>query len=73
MTDEGGTTLPRPRDADDGDCHGRGLRLVERMSQQWGVRLDTRGWKSVWADVPTTEDALIGLLDMSSYVEEPSQ
>jgi anti-sigma regulatory factor (Ser/Thr protein kinase) len=73
VTDEGGTTLPQPRDADDDDCHGRGLRLVEQMSQQWGVRLDARGWKTVWADVPTTEDTLIGLLDTSSYVGELSQ
>jgi anti-sigma regulatory factor (Ser/Thr protein kinase) len=73
VTDEGGATLPRLRDADDDDCHGRGLRLVEQMSQQWGVRLDARGWKTVWADVPTTEDALIGLLGTSSYVDELSQ
>ncbi len=43
-------------------CHSNGAYV-------WTLR----GWKSVWADVPTTEDALIGLLDMSSYVEEPSQ
>ncbi|MEO3806662.1 ATP-binding protein [Nonomuraea sp. B1E8] len=70
VTDEGGTTLPRPRDPDDGDCHGRGLRLVEQLAQQWGVRLDARGWKTVWADVLTTEDAPIVLADMSSYMDE---
>ncbi|NBE91862.1 MULTISPECIES: ATP-binding protein [unclassified Nonomuraea] len=70
VTDEGGTTLPRPCNPDDGDCHGRGLRLVEQLAQQWGVRLDARGWKTVWANVPTTEDAPIGPADMSSYMDE---
>lgn len=73
VTDEGGTTFPRPREADDGECHGRGLRLVDQMAQRWGVRLNARGWKTVWAEVLTTEDAPIGLLDAASYLEEMPQ
>lgn len=31
------------------DVRGRGLLLVERLSQQWGTRVDAGGSKSVWA------------------------
>ncbi|MEO3870462.1 ATP-binding protein [Nonomuraea sp. B12E4] len=55
VSDEGAATVPRPRQAGDGDCHGRGLALVERLSARWGVRPQPLG-TTVWAEVFTTED-----------------
>lgn len=44
--------LPRLRRClDDGDVHGRGLRIVERLSLSWGAAASQRG-KAVWACVP---------------------
>ncbi|GAA4994311.1 ATP-binding protein [Yinghuangia aomiensis] len=43
--------LPRlRRSVEDGDSHGRGLRIVERLSLSWGAATSMRG-KSVWACV----------------------
>jgi anti-sigma regulatory factor (Ser/Thr protein kinase) len=44
--------LPRPRQPDEHRIGGRGLLLVGRMAETWGVR--TRGTgKTVWALLPT--------------------
>jgi anti-sigma regulatory factor (Ser/Thr protein kinase) len=40
--------LPYLRDAGPDDTAGRGLRIVERMAQEWGVREQLEG-KTVWA------------------------
>jgi anti-sigma regulatory factor (Ser/Thr protein kinase) len=57
VIDEGALTLPHSRAVSDDACHGRGLRLVEHVSERWGMRLKALGWKAVWAEVLTTEDA----------------
>ncbi|MEO3872440.1 ATP-binding protein [Nonomuraea sp. B12E4] len=53
VTDEGSCSVPRPREARDSDCDGRGLRLVEAMSVRWGVRQGPVGGTVVWAEVVT--------------------
>ncbi|MFI6937061.1 ATP-binding protein [Streptomyces sp. NPDC050287] len=43
-------TLPTLADANDDEDHGRGLAIVDALSQQWGT--DPLNWgKRVWADV----------------------
>jgi anti-sigma regulatory factor (Ser/Thr protein kinase) len=34
------------------DMSGRGLMIVEVLSQEWGISTDRRGYKSVWASFP---------------------
>ena len=36
------------------DMSGRGLMIVELLSQEWGTSTDARGFKSVWARFPAT-------------------
>jgi hypothetical protein len=36
------------------EMSGRGLMLVELLSQEWGTRTDDHGFKSVWASFPGT-------------------
>lgn len=40
---------PVPSVPDVMDMSGRGLMLVELLSQEWGTRTDDHGFKSVWA------------------------
>ncbi|MBW8826122.1 MAG: ATP-binding protein [Acidobacteria bacterium] len=42
--------LPRPREPDPMSVHGRGLVLVEALSDAWGVNGNTRG-KTIWFEV----------------------
>lgn len=51
VTDHGGGT-PVPREARPEDLGGRGLHLVETMSQCWGVRRSP-GAKAVWFELAT--------------------
>jgi anti-sigma regulatory factor (Ser/Thr protein kinase) len=44
---DGSPALPAPRDAAQGDEHGRGLALVAEMSADWGVDTEKDG-KHVW-------------------------
>lgn len=44
--------LPLPGEPDHGDVHGRGLALVDALSEHWGTDL-TRWGKSVWAELWT--------------------
>ncbi len=44
---DGSPQLPTPRDAARGDENGRGLALVDAMSDEWGVERDADG-KHVW-------------------------
>jgi anti-sigma regulatory factor (Ser/Thr protein kinase) len=49
-------TVPQPRQASPWDYGGRGLFLVEQLSDSWGTELDTSG-KRVWFRVaPGTDD-----------------
>jgi anti-sigma regulatory factor (Ser/Thr protein kinase) len=42
-------TLPVRGDPDLMDMSGRGLMLVELLSQEWGTDISAQGMKSVWA------------------------
>lgn len=44
---DGSTTSPEPRNADADAESGRGLALVQSLSQEWGVQTDAEG-KHVW-------------------------
>ncbi|KQX74735.1 SpoIIE family protein phosphatase [Aeromicrobium sp. Root472D3] len=48
VQDDAASHLPRPQDPDDDDEHGRGLRIVEILSDEWGMRPTGRG-KCVWS------------------------
>ncbi len=56
---DGSTTVPRPQHPDPLQAGGRGLRLVDAMSQQWGVRTCSKG-KVVWAQMPAHTPARRG-------------
>ncbi|MFJ4844367.1 MULTISPECIES: ATP-binding protein [unclassified Streptomyces] len=49
VSDGAAHVRPVPREAADGDESGRGLRLVEALSRNWGVRERGRDGKTVWA------------------------
>jgi anti-sigma regulatory factor (Ser/Thr protein kinase) len=46
-----GAGLPQVRRADSDDEGGRGLMLLEGLSERWGVRRARGGGKSVWFEV----------------------
>jgi anti-sigma regulatory factor (Ser/Thr protein kinase) len=48
VTDEGASTLPRPRAAKPTDTHFRGLQVVESLSLDYGNYGDAEG-RTVWA------------------------
>jgi two-component sensor histidine kinase len=50
VTDGGADTPPVPRFATPDDADGRGLAIVDALSQRWGVERDGMG-QSVWAEV----------------------
>lgn len=52
---DGSPEQPQPRRAADDDLGGRGLALVEALSDDWGV-LPTRTGKRVWCDVAVSND-----------------
>ena len=43
--------VPRIEEADDTATGGRGLLMVRAYSEQWGVRCETDGRKTVWARI----------------------
>jgi len=51
VSDGGGATLPELGEPDPSTTGGRGLRIVERLSQSWGTHIDDGGM-TVWAEVP---------------------
>ncbi|MET0819439.1 MAG: SpoIIE family protein phosphatase [Aeromicrobium sp.] len=48
VLDDAAGIMPRPQDPDDDDEHGRGLRIVETLSDEWGMRTTDQG-KCVWS------------------------
>jgi anti-sigma regulatory factor (Ser/Thr protein kinase) len=50
---------PEVREAGDDEPGGRGLKIVDAMSDQWGVERGDRG-KTVWAHVPMHRIAAVG-------------
>jgi len=53
VTDGGGGRLPRARQASGTALSGRGLSIVDALSQSWGVEWDV-GCVTVWAHLPTS-------------------
>ena len=49
---DGSPSIPVRSTPDLMDMNGRGLMLVELLSQEWGVTIDQDGVKSVWAHFP---------------------
>lgn len=49
---------PRLRTAGDDEPTGRGLKIVDAMSDEWGVERDARG-KTVWAHVPIPRPVVV--------------
>lgn len=49
---DGSPSIPIRSTPDVMDMNGRGLMLVELLSQAWGVTIDHDGVKSVWAHFP---------------------
>jgi anti-sigma regulatory factor (Ser/Thr protein kinase) len=47
--------LPQPRQAADEDISGRGLAIIDLVSDEWGVDLDADGGKTVWLHLPRQE------------------
>jgi anti-sigma regulatory factor (Ser/Thr protein kinase) len=53
--EDGSPLLPsQPAPSDGLRLRGRGLMLVESLSDHWGVALGTGGGKTVWARLPVT-------------------
>ena len=49
VEDQQPTQVPTLGRSDLSDEGGRGMRIVDQLSQSWGVSSDSRGAKSVWA------------------------
>ena len=60
VTDGGAQTAPELGDPDPSTTGGRGLRIVERLSQCWGTRRDDDG-TTVWAEVPAPQMTLVAV------------
>ncbi|MFB9321526.1 ATP-binding protein [Cryptosporangium minutisporangium] len=54
---DGSTTQPVPRPLDMVSFRGRGLPLIDRVSQQWGI-IDHQDGKTVWAALSTEAPAV---------------
>ncbi|MBF8186467.1 ATP-binding protein [Nonomuraea sp. K274] len=70
VIDQGASTAPQVCESSDTASSGRGLRLVEETAVRWGVRDDSLGGKAVWAEVLTTEDTPVALIDASIWAVE---
>jgi anti-sigma regulatory factor (Ser/Thr protein kinase) len=46
---------PTPREPRPDEPYGRGLRIVEQLSQGWGVDSHPEGGKTVWADIAVAD------------------
>jgi anti-sigma regulatory factor (Ser/Thr protein kinase) len=59
VTDTGGG-VPRLRSPAPEEPTGRGLRIVEELSDSWGVRRSARGGKTVWFKVAAKQPDVTG-------------
>lgn len=50
---DGSPSAPVRSTPDVMDMSGRGLMIVELLSQAWGISTDRHGFKSVWASFPS--------------------
>lgn len=65
-------TLPEPADPGDDEDHGRGLAIVEALSQQWGT--DPLNWgKRVWADLHVPPLPALAVPDVPIYTSRRAQ
>ncbi|MBT2228841.1 ATP-binding protein [Nonomuraea sp. NEAU-A123] len=60
VIDEGATTVPEVREAEVGECGGRGLWLVEAFATRWGVRDGGSGQQVVWVEMSAKDGASMG-------------
>jgi anti-sigma regulatory factor (Ser/Thr protein kinase) len=51
--EDGSASVPVRAAPDASNTSGRGLMLVEALSDEWGTRTDGHGLKSVWASFPS--------------------
>ncbi len=51
VRDRGTGAMPKPRQADANDENGRGMFIINTLSQRWGWAADDEG-KTVWAELP---------------------
>ena len=51
VEDDAGDTDLRPRAVDEDATHGRGLALVEAVSDRWGVEQVPDGGKAIWLEL----------------------
>jgi anti-sigma regulatory factor (Ser/Thr protein kinase) len=58
VQDGGGPTLPELGELDQSTTGGRGLRIVARLSKDWGTRCDDEG-TTVWAVIPAPSRVLV--------------
>ena len=52
VSDGGGESVPRVHESTGSSLGGRGLGIVARLSQRWGVLTGDGGESIVWAEVP---------------------
>jgi anti-sigma regulatory factor (Ser/Thr protein kinase) len=56
---DGSNSVPVKSTPDAMETSGRGLILVESLSQDWGSNTSSQGLKSVWASFPAPRQALV--------------
>jgi anti-sigma regulatory factor (Ser/Thr protein kinase) len=57
VRDGGGPTQPRQHDPAGSEPGGRGLGIVDRLSDDWGIRRDETG-QTVWAVLPAPRPSM---------------
>jgi anti-sigma regulatory factor (Ser/Thr protein kinase) len=60
VSDGGAQTLPELGEPNPSTTGGRGLRIVDRLSQCWGTRSDDEG-TTVWAEVPVPQGTQVAV------------
>lgn len=60
VSDGGAPGVPLPRQAGPSSLGGRGLDIVDRLTEHWGVHHERRGTTTVWAHVAAPHPAVVG-------------
>jgi two-component sensor histidine kinase len=66
VRDGGAQTVPRVHESTGSSLGGRGLGIVARLSQRWGVLTGDRGETTVWAELPVRYANVSALVIASS-------
>ena len=53
------------------DLGGRGLMIVDILSQDWGTSTDAHGFKSVWASFPASPSRVFGFRGPTTGTHPP--